>query len=444
MTEDYARSIARTAYLWGWPLVNMHNRLSIMSQLPGPGLLGGVVPAASPGSVGMLHDYILPDERLVACPNQDVVYGFGVIDAQHGPSVVQVPDFGDRFWVYQVVDQRTDSFVRLGAMYGTAPGCYLLAPTGWDGEVPETITEVFRFDTRIAVCIPRVFMDHTAEDKAAIQPLINEVMVYPLAEFSGTRRTTDWTQAPSFPAGDATGGDEETQWVDPQQFFDLLPTVLAEVPARPGEEALYALIGSVLDAAADNPAIADAIRAEAAHTQQTLLAELFEFRNIGIPLSDHWSTQHNGAAFDVDYLSRTAMARANIFVNTPSETTYFYQDLDQAGDRLEGGSTYTVTFPAGSLPPVRGFWSLTLYNQHHFFHPNDLGRFSVGTKNKHLQYGDDGSLTLVASATPPPDPNLQSNWLPAPDGPFSLYLRAYWPDQPITSGAWVPPPVHRA
>ena len=49
MTEDYVRSVGRLAYLWGWPLVNMHNRLSIMEKLPGPGLLGGVVPAASPG-----------------------------------------------------------------------------------------------------------------------------------------------------------------------------------------------------------------------------------------------------------------------------------------------------------------------------------------------------------------------------------------------------------
>src|SRR5207244_232905 len=126
MTEDYVRSVGRLAYLWGWPLVNMHNRLSIMAKLPGPGLLGGVIPAAPPGSVGMLHDYVTPEERLVACPNQDVVYGFGILDAQRGPSVVQVPDFGDRFWVYQVVDQRTDSFVRLGAMYQTKPGLYLL------------------------------------------------------------------------------------------------------------------------------------------------------------------------------------------------------------------------------------------------------------------------------------------------------------------------------
>jgi hypothetical protein len=139
MTEDYLRSVGRLAYLWGWPLVNMHNRLSILEKLPGPGLLGGIASAASPGSAAMLHDYVVREERLVACPNQDVVYGLGVIDGHRGPSVVQVPDFGGRFWVYQGVDQRTDSFILLGAMYGTEPGLYLLAPQSWDGAVPAGI-----------------------------------------------------------------------------------------------------------------------------------------------------------------------------------------------------------------------------------------------------------------------------------------------------------------
>jgi hypothetical protein len=443
MTGDYVRSVGRVAYLWGWPLVNMHNRLSIMEKVPGPGLLGGVVPAASPGSVGMLHDYITPEERLVACPNQDVVYGFGAIDARRGPSVVQVPDFGGRFWVYQVVDQRTDSFVHLGAMYQTKPGLYLVAPETWAGEVPEGIAGVFRFDTRIAVCIPRVFMDDTAEDRAAIQPVINQVMVYPLAEYTGQMRRTDWTAAPSFPAGDATGGEQETQWVDPAQFFAELPAVLAEIPARPGEEAWYGWLESLLDAAAADPEIAGQLTAAAADANQGLVAELFQFRNIGLPLPGHWSTQRNGARFGTDYLSRTAMGKANIFVNVPEETTYFYQDLDEHGDRLDGSRSYAVTFPPGGLPPVRGFWSLTLYNEHHFFHPNELNRYSLGTKNKNLRRAADGSLTLTASAAPPADDELRANWLPAPSGPFSLYLRAYWPEQPILDGGWTPPPVTR-
>lgn len=125
------------------------------------------------------------------------------------------------------------------------------------------------------------------------------------------------------------------------------------------------------------------------------------------------------------------MAKANIFVNTATETTYFYQDLDKGGRRLHGASRYSVTFPAGGLPPARGFWSLTLYNEHHFFHPNDLQRYSLGTKNKNLRLDPDGSLTLYASAEPPDDPGLAGNWLPAPQAEFSLYLRAYWPDDAI-------------
>jgi hypothetical protein len=443
MTGDYLRSVGTVAYLWGWPLVNMRNRLSIMEQLPGPGLLAGVVPAASPGSVGMLHDYITPEERLVACPNQDVVYGFGVIDGQRGPSVVQVPDFGGRFWVYQVVDQRTDSFVRLGAMHGTQPGLYLLAPASWDGVVPDGIAGVFRFDTRIAVCIPRVFMDDTDSDRAAIQPVVNQVMVYPLSEYAGAMRTTDWAVAPTFPAGDATSGEQETQWVDPGQFFHQLPAVMADVPARPGEEALYGWLESVLQAAAADPRVMKLLTAAAADANAGLVADLFQFRNIGLPLPGHWSTQRNGARFGTDYLSRTAMGKANIFVNTPEETTYFYQDLDEHGERLDGSHSYAVTFPPNRLPPVRGFWSLTLYNEHHFFHPNELHRYSLGTKNENLHHAADGSLTLTASATPPDDDDLRSNWLPAPAGPFSLYLRSYWPEQPILDGTWTPPPVTR-
>jgi hypothetical protein len=218
--------------------------------------------------------------------------------------VVQVPDFGGRFWVYQGVDQRTDSFVRLGAMYETKPGIYMVAPTSWQGEVPAGIEDVFRFDTRIAVVIPRVFMDDTAEDRAAIQPLINQIMVYPLAQYGGAPQTFDWTKAPVFAGGSTTQGEQETQWVDPKQFFSSLGEVLDEVPARPGEEALYAWFGSLVEAARD-PEVAEVLKSAAADCNETLLAEVFQFRNIGVPVAHHWTTQRNGAAFGTDYLSRT-------------------------------------------------------------------------------------------------------------------------------------------
>jgi hypothetical protein len=108
LSEEYVRSVGALAYVWGWPMVNVHNRRLILEKLPEPGLMGGIVPVAPPNQLSMLRDYIDPGERLVACPNQDVTYGFGLFALDQEPVVVQVPDFGDRFWVYQVVDQRTD------------------------------------------------------------------------------------------------------------------------------------------------------------------------------------------------------------------------------------------------------------------------------------------------------------------------------------------------
>jgi hypothetical protein len=119
-----------------------------------------------------------------------------------------------------------------------------------------------------------------------------------------------------------------------------------------------------------------------------------------------------------------------------------YTDFDSTSQPLEGKQSYSITFPKGELPPVEGFWSLTLYNDKHLFHPNDLKRYSLGTKNKTLKFNDDGSLTLYAGAKSP-GTDKESNWLPAPDGQFSLYIRAYWGKQAILDGSWKPPAIQR-
>src|SRR5262245_33426161 len=130
ITEGYATLVAREAYFWAWPLVNVYNRRLTYEKVPEI-VMAGPVPAAPLNHLGMLTNYIVPEERIVACPNQDVVYGNGVLALDQSPVVIQVPDFGDRFWVYQVVDVRTDSFADLGKMYGSTRGFYLLVgPNG--------------------------------------------------------------------------------------------------------------------------------------------------------------------------------------------------------------------------------------------------------------------------------------------------------------------------
>jgi hypothetical protein len=264
--------------------------------------------------------------------------------------------------------------------------------------------------------------------------------MYPLSQYDGKVKKRNWAKLPKFPA-QASDGKAETKWVIPEQFFDELPALLKDAKPLPGEEARYAQMSALAAIAKADPQLRAAMIDEAKKADSEVIDPLLQFRNYGLQLPDHWSTISNGAAFGTDYFSRTAVARSNIFVNQQKETKYFYQDLDQSGLRLNGQNNYSVTFAKGKLPPVKGFWSLTLYNEQHFFSPNELKRYSIGTKNKSLQTNPDGSLTLyVQSESPGKD--KESNWLPSPkDADFSLYIRAYWPQADALDGSWTPPAV---
>ncbi|WP_432168341.1 DUF1254 domain-containing protein [Streptomyces sp. bgisy031] len=440
---SYVATVARMAYLWGYPMVNMINRCARLSAAPEPGRLGGVLPASPTGQIAMLDDYIQPDQRFIACPNQDVVYGLGFFSLDEQPVVVQVPDFGDRFYVYAMYDARTDQFGHLGSLYGSRPGHYLLAGPHWAGTVPDGIVEVFRSPTPLANAVPRIFMDDTDEDRAAIRPLVDQVMVYPLEEFNGTMKTKDWGNVPAFDAGMSTDRGE-TRWVQPETFFDQLGEVLSTVPAQDGEAALYAQFAALLEAGARDPEIKRQAVDAFTRADEEFVPNAMLWKFNGGPAGNGWNRSVNNSQWGLDFQNRATTARSNMFENRPDETQYFYTDVDSTGAPLTGDHTYEIVFAAGDLPPVTGFWSLTVYDADHFFHPNALGRYSLGTKNKKsLVHGLDGSLTLHAGRHYP-GTETESNWLPAPQGPFSLYLRAYGGQAGIIDGTWAPPLVTRA
>ena len=198
MTTAYVQMVGRMAYLWGWALVNSANRHAAFSKAPEPGLMGGVVPVAH-NAVAMLTTYISAEQRFIAATNQDVVYGFGYLDnLDNEPIVFQVPDFGDRFWVYALYDVRTDELSNIGKQYGTKPGFYMVVGPNWKGATP---TESRRCcDPPHGGLRPRVFMDDTAEDHNAIQPVLSQIVFYPLSQFDGKMKTKDWSKLPHFPA----------------------------------------------------------------------------------------------------------------------------------------------------------------------------------------------------------------------------------------------------
>ena len=232
MTKEYVETVGRMAYVWGYTLVNSHNRRAgiryVVAQHGNvPGLNGGVVMMAPIGNIAMLTDYVDPAETFIACPNQDVVYGNGFFDLDKEPVVFQVPDFGDRFWIYALYDARTDQFAEIGKPYGTKPGFYLIVGPNWKGEAPAGITAVVRSSTELGYSIPRVFKKDTAEDSKAVQPIINQIRFYPLSQFDGKMKTTDWSKLPIWPL--PPGPAVETKWVQPEKYYDQLPGPLQPV-----------------------------------------------------------------------------------------------------------------------------------------------------------------------------------------------------------------------
>ncbi len=222
----------QTIYVWAYTLVNMHNRraayvyaetVANLSRQRFGSSLSDLFRSdtSSRGFTSPLNrlkmqtDYIAPEQRFIVCPNQDVAYGIGFCDLAKSPVVFQVPDFADRYWSIELLDQRSDVFGSPGMRLGSAAGHYLIVGPEWEGTVPDDIEDVYRSTTRYAVILPRVFLDDSAEDREAIQPLLNNIMAYPIDEFTGEMKSTDWRAASDLPP---PGGKDEFRWVRPKIF----------------------------------------------------------------------------------------------------------------------------------------------------------------------------------------------------------------------------------
>jgi hypothetical protein len=447
MTTEYVQTIGRLAYIFGYPLVNVYNRHKGLESAIAkfgnkPFWAEGVRPIAPVNHLCMLTDYIKPAATTVSCPNQDVVYGAGNLALDAGAVVLQIPDFGDRFWIYALYDARTEEFAALGKPYGTKPGFYLIVGPNWHGNIPAGITAVLRASTERGFVLPRVFKEDSPADTQAVQPLLNQIMMYPVEAYNGKMQITDWSKTPSTPPPAVPGPEGEAPHVYPTHFFEQLPEALKLVPPRPGEESLYALIASVFQAAAEHADIKDALVASFVSADKELIDPLMQWKYNGRQIGNGWNSPVNSAAWGTEYLMRAATAKSNIYENRAVETKYFFRDLDGNGEGLNGSNLYSITFAKGQLPPTKGFWSITLYNKYHLFNTNALTRFSLGTKSRDMQFNADGSLTLYFGHQSPGREH-ENNWLPAPDGPFSLYIRAYWADQTVLDGSWLPPAVKK-
>lgn len=93
-------------------------------------------------------------------------------------------------------------------------------------------------------------------------------------------------------------------------------------------------------------------------------------------------------------------------------------------------------------PPVGAFWSITMYDRKtQFLVENPLNRYLINSiMFPELKKNADGGITLYFQHKSP-GADLESNWLPAPDGTMGVVMRLYMPKPEVLSGAWVAPPI---
>jgi hypothetical protein len=144
-----------------------------------------------------------------------------------------------------------------------------------------------------------------------------------------------------------------------------------------------------------------------------------------------------------DWLLRAACAMGGIYGNEAVEALYPLLSTDSEGNKPDcSKNRYTLEFPAGELPPVNAFWSVTMYDRKtQLLVKNPIHRYLVNSPMlQELAKGADGSLTLYLQKDSP-GKDKESNWLPAPDGPIYVVMRLYWPKEEALNGKWQPPPV---
>jgi hypothetical protein len=154
-----------------------------------------------------------------------------------------------------------------------------------------------------------------------------------------------------------------------------------------------------------------------------------------------WRLELDLGRYGTDYERRATVALIGLGANVAEDAVYPMTDTDASGQPLSGEHRYVIRFPSGGLPPVKAFWSVTLYDEHHYLAANALGRYALGDRDA-LRTEPDGSLELLIQRDDP-GPDRRANWLPAQAGAFNLIMRLYQPKPPVLDGSWQPPPVVR-
>lgn len=445
ITPDEARAIAKEAYIYGFPMVVNYKTMYMYA-----------LDEKSPDYKGPFNQLscdarlFTPEDKAVVTPNSDTPYCMFWVDIRNEPVVISVPEMeAERFYHFQLIDLYTHNFAYIGTLAtGNGAGKYLIASQSWNGESPEGVDDIIRCETDIFFIVVRTQLMNQA-DLDNVKRIQGEYELQPLSAYNGKDAPIE------------SSSDNFPEWNEGDQFtpasFKYLDVMLGLLEPVDQEKMLmerFAKLGIGTTSAFDLDSFDEDVKQAIEEGVKEGFQEIGTFIKTvsSDPLASakifgtreflEKSAKENYQLEDF-YILRAAAAHIGLYGNSGAEAIYPTYLVDNDGSPFDASiNKYTLTFAGGQLPPVKAFWSLTMYDgKTQLFIHNPLDRYLLNSNMiDDFVYGADGSLTLYIQKDSP-GKELEPNWLPAPDGPFYAVMRLYGPEDAALDGAWVNPPM---
>ena len=438
LTGNPKHKIVREAYTYAYPLVTMDMTRRQQTNVREPD------DAHAPmGQLIKMRAYPAVDNKGAAAPNADTMYTMVWYDVSTEPWVFSIPDMGDRFYIMPMLSGNNEVFHVAGTRTtANKPQQFLITGPGWSGAVPEGMTQVKAPGALVWIC-GRIYCTGTPEDYQAVHAQQDQYASVPLSAYGKPYTPPPGVVDEKFDMKKAVRKQVNDLPLD--EFFSYCARLLKSNPPKPEDAPIVArlarigivpgqefdrsklpVLGQKLD-----PKLALLEMVETMKAKQTVNGWLY------------WNT--NAGSYGTDYEQRAMVTLIGPGLNFPQDAMYPFSQKDADGKTYDGAAhKYVMRFEKGQMPPVKGFWSLTMYDPEFFFVPNPINRYNLSQRDK-LVTNPDGSVDLYLQAESP-GPDKEANWLPTPKGKFIPMLRLYWPnDTPpsILDGSWKPPALKR-
>jgi len=431
------------AYIYGYPLVTMEMTRRVMTNVSAPE--GTRAPM---GQFARAREYPTAAFRDVTAPNADTLYTIAWVDVGQEPWVLSLPDAQDRYYLFPMLDGWTNVFQVPGKRTtGTGPQKYAITGPGWKGTLPEGVVQ-YKSPTNIVWLLGRIYCTGTPEDYAAVHKLQDEISVVPLSSYGKPYTPPVATVDPSIDM--KTAVRDQVNNMSAEEYFSLLAKLMKDNPPAKADKPMVEKMaklgivpGQPFDASKLDPVAKEAFALVPKIANEKIMLWMKEgLLSNDIKLEHGWLYLKKTGEYGTDYIQRALITAIGLGANRPQDAIYPTSEGPTILGSYDGAKKWVMHFPKGQLPPVKGFWSLTMYDKDYFFVENPLNRYSISARQD-LKANADGSIDLYIQ-NESPGADKESNWLPAPKDKFILMLRLYWPDEndpSLLDGSWEIPQV---